>query len=143
MASEPKQLDHIPSDIQVMKLDPNWKASKAKFQALEQAGCGTKKHTAMPGHATMHIGELHANGLPISPKITKMAQRVKHSLRMTPEDGDEPHIETNMRHGAISDGEKIKTEMMDATLSAQHSGRANEVIFASGRQEELEEVQSG
>ena len=32
---------------------------------------------------------------------------------------------------------------MDATLSAQHSGRANEVIFASGRQEELEEVQSG
>jgi hypothetical protein len=62
---------------------------------------------------------------------------------MTPEDGDEPHIETNMRHGAISEGEKIKTEMMDATLSAQHSGRANEVIFASGRQEELEEVQSG
>ena len=59
---------------------------------------------------------------------------------MTPEDGDEPHIETNMRHGAISEGEKIKTEMMDATLSAQHSGRANEVIFASGRQEELEEV---
>jgi hypothetical protein len=73
MASESKQLDHIPSNIQVMKLDPNWKASKAKFQALEQAGCGTKKYTAIHGHATMRIGELHANGLPISPKITKMA----------------------------------------------------------------------
>ena len=36
---------------------------------------------------------------------------------MTQDSREEPHIETNLRNNVISD-DKIKTEMIDATLSA-------------------------